>query len=40
MSWDYTIPAKTHIEGGTGENTFVAYWYRKPVYDDVRTAGT
>jgi hypothetical protein len=38
MSWDYVIPAKTHIREGTyGENTFfVAYWYPQiAVYDDV-----
>jgi hypothetical protein len=38
ISWDYTIPAKTHIREGTyGENTFfVAYWYPQiAVYDDV-----
>jgi hypothetical protein len=38
ITWDYTIPAKTHIREGTyGENTFfVAYWYPQiAVYDDV-----
>jgi len=38
ISWNYTIPKKTHIrEGSYGDNTFmVAYWYPQiAVYDDI-----